>query len=401
MSTHLSSAATAGTPLLPYRHDCPADADPFAPRLPAAGVGGSGGGSESPAGTSLGRTVPGALLGIEPRLADVGILLMAYGGPSSVAEIAPYYTDIRSGRPPSEELLAELVERYEAIGGRSPLPEVTERQRSALEAELARRGRPLPVVVGYKHSAPSITDAVGRLVHSGARRILALALAPHFSTMTACSYCTRVDAARRSLDSNGAAMVRYAMVGDWHAEPGFIDALAEVTAGALAELEAEVSRGAGSAGAAAGGAASLSTSTWVVFSAHSLPERIVALGDPYPELLRDTARLVAERLRLPNWSFAFQSAGRTADAWLGPDLLDELARLAAAGVRSVVVSSVGFVASNLELLYDIDIEARQRAHELGLRLVRARALDDHPRFIAALADIVERALDGSAAPAGA
>ncbi len=376
MSTDLSPAPAAGTPLLPYRHDCPADADPFAPRLPA--------GESGPA----------------RSLADVGILLMAYGGPSSVAEIAPYYTDIRSGRPPSEELLGELVERYEAIGGHSPLPEVTERQRAALEAELARRGRPLPVVVGYKHSAPFVADAVGRLVGGGVRRILALALAPHFSTMTACSYCTRVDAARRALASEGAATVRYAMVGDWHAEPGFIDALAEVTAAAIAELDGGVVQGASLAGAIGRGEAPFSTSTWVVFSAHSLPERIVAVGDPYPELLRETARLVAERLGLANWSFAFQSAGRTADAWLGPDLLEELARLAAAGVRSVVVSSVGFVASNLELLYDIDIEARQRAHELGLRLLRARALDDHPRLIGALADIVERALEGSVVSAG-
>ncbi|HWP63925.1 MAG TPA: ferrochelatase, partial [Candidatus Binatia bacterium] len=280
------------------------------------------------------------------------------------------------GRPPSQELLDELLERYEAIGGRSPLAEVTERQRRALEGELARRGLPVPVHVGYKHSPPFVAETVGRMADEGVRRILALALAPHFSTMTACSYCQRVDAARRTLqERDGGPAVRYAMVADWHAEPAFIEALADVTRTALATLSGD-------------------GRPWVVFSAHSLPERIVGLGDPYPDLLRETARLVAETLGLSGWSFAFQSAGRTGDAWLGPDLSAELERLAAAGVRSVVVSSVGFVASNLELLYDIDIEARARAAELGMRLVRAAALDDHPRLVAALADIVERALGG-------
>ncbi len=352
--------------LLPYPHACPADADPFAPRLDGREVGDEAGGA-------------------------IGVLLMAYGGPSSLDEVPAYYTDIRGGRPPSPELLDELLERYEAIGGRSPLADITERQRSALEGELARRGLALPVFVGYKHSSPFVAETVARMVEEGVRGILALALAPHFSTMTACSYCQRVDAARRMLpDRDGGPAFRYAMVADWHAEPAFVEALADVTRAALAEAEAVAGEGEDG-----GGAGPL----WVVFSAHSLPERIVGLGDPYPELLRETARLVAERLDVSAWSFAFQSAGRTGDAWLGPDLLAELERLATAGVRTVVVSSVGFVASNLELLYDIDIEARARARELGLTLVRAAALDDHPRFIAALADIVERGLRGGQRPA--
>ncbi|GIW19809.1 MAG: ferrochelatase [Chloroflexota bacterium] len=353
MSDLAPTSPTASPALLPYRHGCPADADPFAPRLPGSDPADDGG-----------HGVDGG----------VGILLMAYGGPASLDEVPAYYTDIRGGRPPSQELLDELLERYEAIGGRSPLAEVTERQRRALEGELARRGLPVPVHVGYKHSPPFVAETVGRMADEGVRRILALALAPHFSTMTACSYCQRVDAARRTLqERDGGPAVRYAMVADWHAEPAFIEALADVTRTALATLSGD-------------------GRPWVVFSAHSLPERIVGLGDPYPDLLRETARLVAETLGLSGWSFAFQSAARTGDAWLGPDLSTELERLAAAGVRSVVVSSVGFVASNLELLYDIDIEARARAAELGMRLVRAAALDDHPRLVAALADIVERAL---------
>lgn len=355
------------TSLLPYPHACPADADPFAPRL--------------------GEGAPG-------EADDRAILLLAYGGPASLEDVPAYYTDIRGGRPPTKELLDELLERYEAIGGRSPLSEVTERQRAALEGELARRGLRIPIFVGYKHTRPFIAETVAEIAAAGLRRILAVALAPHFSTLTACSYCARVDAARRALGSSDAAdggrTIRYAMVADWHAEPAYLDALADVTAAALAEL-----------GEGAGGPNDGTSSgrRWVVFSAHSLPERIVADGDPYPELLRETARLVAERLGLSDWSFAFQSAGRTADAWLGPDLSAEIARLAAEGIRSVVVCPVGFVATNLELLYDIDIEARQRAHELGLRLVRARALDDHPGLVAALADIVERALGGAPATA--
>lgn len=350
---------------LPYRHACPADADPFAPVVPRRLDGPVGDGTAD----------------------DLGVLLMAYGGPASLDEVPAYYTDIRGGRPPSPELLAELLERYEAIGGRSPLADVTERQRRALEAELARRGLGLPVFVGYKHSSPFVAETVARMVEAGVGRILAVALAPHFSTMTACSYCQRVDAARRALPGrDGGPAVRYAMVGDWHAEPAFVDALADVTRTALAEASA------------GGGEAGDRAAPWIVFSAHSLPERILGLGDPYPDLLRETARLVAERLGWSSWSFAFQSAGRTGDAWLGPDLLGELERLAAAGVRTVVVASVGFVASNLELLYDVDIEARARAGELGIRLVRAAALDDHPRLVGALADVVERAVRGEGRP---
>lgn len=368
MSDWTPQNSTASPVLLPYPHACPADADPFAPHVPPR--------FDGPEGDGLGG--------------DLGVLLMAYGGPASLDEVPAYYTDIRGGRPPSPELLAELLERYEAIGGRSPLADITERQRQALEAELRRRALDLPVFVGYKHSAPFVAETVARMAGQGVRRILAMALAPHFSTMTACSYCQRVDAARRALPGrDGVPAVWYAMVGDWHAEPAFVDALADVTQTALVE-----------AGASAGGVrddeedGARARRPWIVFSAHSLPERIVGLGDPYPDLLRETARLVAARLGWSSWSFAFQSAGRTGDTWLGPDLLAELERLAAAGVRTVVVASVGFVASNLELLYDIDIEARARAGELGMTLVRAAALDDHPRFIGALADIVERAVRG-------
>ena len=358
MSDRMTASPTAPA-RLPYPHACPADGDPFAPRLGPSRSddrvdGGEGG---------------------------TAVLLMAYGGPASLDEVPAYYPDIRAGRPPSPELLAELIERYTAIGGRSPLADVTERLRRALEAELARRGLGLPVFVGYKHSSPFVAETVDRMAAAGVRRVLAVALAPHFSTMTACSYCQRVAAARAALPArDGEPGLRYVMVADWHAEPAFADALADVTRAALTEAEAAAGEG-----TAAG-------PPWVVFTAHSLPERIVGVGDPYPELLHETARLVAETLGWRRWSFAFQSAGRTGEAWLGPDFLSELERLAGSGIRAVVVAPVGFVASNLELLYDIDIEARARAAELGLALVRAAALDDHPGLIGALADIVERAV---------
>jgi len=369
MSDRMTASPNGGstTPArLPYPHACPADGDPFAPRL------GRGRGGDR----------------IEGGDGGTAVLLMAYGGPASLDEVPAYYTDIRGGRPPSPELLAELLERYTAIGGRSPLAEVTERQRRALEAELARRGLGLSVFVGYKHSSPFVAETVDRMAAAGVRRVLAIALAPHFSTMTACSYCQRVDAARAALPArDGGPVLRYVMVADWHADPAFVGALADVTRAALAEAEAA----AAGEGTATGGPAT--GAPWVVFTAHSLPERIVGVGDPYPELLRETARLVAETLGWRRWSFAFQSAGRTGEAWLGPDLLSELERLAGSGSRAVVVAPVGFVASNLELLYDIDIEAQARAAELGLTLVRAAALDDHPGLVAALADIVERAME--------
>jgi protoporphyrin/coproporphyrin ferrochelatase len=282
------------------------------------------------------------------------VVLMAYGSPSTAEDIRPYFEDIRGGRPVSDEAVAKLAERYRRIGGRSPLDDVTEAQRAALERELG-----IPVFVGMKHWRPRIAEAVERALDGGATRLIGVVLAPHYSRMSVGEYRERLDAA---LDARDARLV---LVESWHDDPAFVEVVADRVRG---------------------------THAWVIFTAHSLPERILADGDPYREQLLETSRLVAEQATLGDrWSFAFQSASATGEPWLGPDILEELERLQGKGEREVLVAPVGFVSDHLEILWDLDVEAREKAHELGVELVRMESLNDDPRFIRALAGIVERA----------
>jgi ferrochelatase len=298
------------------------------------------------------------------------VLLMAYGGPDTLDQVEDYYTDIRRGNPPPAELLEELLDRYRAIGGGSPLSRIVEAQRAALEAELARRGRGIPVYAGMRHIAPRIATIVERLASDGVERFVAIALAPQRSS-NAAGYWRAV---RAGLDAVGEGAPTATFVESWHDEPGFIDALARATREALDRFEDPAG-------------------VLVIFTAHSLPARVVTEGDRYPDEIAATARLVADRLGLDRYGQAFQSAGRTGEPWLGPDLRDELRRLAGEGVHEVVVSPVGFVAEHLEVLYDIDIEAQAVARELGMRLERARSMNTDERFISALADIAAAGLD--------
>jgi protoporphyrin/coproporphyrin ferrochelatase len=281
------------------------------------------------------------------------VVLMAYGSPTTPEDIRPYLEDVRGGRPVSDEAVEALSERYRRIGGRSPLDEVTEAQRAALERALGT-----PVYVGMKHWRPRIAEAVEAALAAGATRIVGLVLAPHYSRLSVGGY-------RERLEEAVAGRAEVVLVESWHAEPAFV----EVLAGRL--------RGAGA---------------WVVFTAHSLPKRILAQGDPYREQLLETARLVAERADLEGWSFAFQSASETGEPWLGPDLLEELERLRAAGVSEVLIAPVGFVSDHLEILWDIDVEARERAEQLGLELRRIDSLNDDPAFISALGEVVRKAV---------
>ena len=302
------------------------------------------------------------------------VLLMAYGSPDRLDQVEAYYTDIRRGSPPPPHLLEELLNRYRAIGGGSPLSRIVERQRLALQDELARRGAPLPVYAGMRHIAPRIGTIVGQMATDGVDHFVALALAPQRSS-NAAGYRRAVDAALGEL---GPAAPAYDFVESWHDEPRFIEALTTVTREAIERLrDAAHPR--------------------VMFTAHSLPARVVAAGDTYPDELARTATLVAQRLQLDAYDFAFQSAGRTDEPWLGPEILAELRRLASDGVKELVVSPVGFVAEHLEVLYDIDIEARAVARSAGLHIERARSLNDDPVFIAALADIATRARVASSA----
>ena len=287
------------------------------------------------------------------------VVLMAYGSPSSAEDVRPYLEDVRGGRPVSDEAVAELVERYRRIGGRSPLDDVTEAQRAALERELG-----LPVFVGMKHWRPRIAEAVEAALAGGATRVVGLVLAPHYSRLSVGEYRERLEAAL-------AERAELVLVESWHNDAAFVDVLADRVRG---------------------------TDAWVVFTAHSLPERILADGDPYREQLLETSRLVAERAGLERWSFAFQSASPTGEPWLGPDVLDKLERLAADGVQNVLVAPVGFVSDHLEILWDLDVEAREKAGELGLDLARIQSLNSDPSFIRALAGLVEKV---RAVPSGA
>ncbi len=281
------------------------------------------------------------------------VLLMAYGSPSGPEDVRPYLEDVRGGRPVSDEAVEELAERYRRIGGRSPLDDVTEAQRAALERELG-----VPLFVGMKHWQPRIAEAVESALEGGATRIVGLVLAPHYSRLSIGEYRERLEAAV-------AGRAEVVLVESWHDHSGFLDVLADRVRG---------------------------TGAWVVFTAHSLPERILDEGDPYREQLLETSRLVAERAGLERWSFAFQSASATGEPWLGPDVLEELDRLHTAGVGKVLVAPIGFVSDHLEILWDIDIEARERAAELGLELERIESLNDDPAFVRALAELVEERL---------
>jgi ferrochelatase len=304
--------------------------------------------------------------------ATTAVLLMAYGSPDRLDQVEAYYTDIRRGNPPPPHLLEELLGRYRAIGGGSPLSRIVEEQRAAVEAELAARGTPVPVYAGMRHIEPRIGDIVQRMAADGVERFVAIALAPQRSS-NAAGYRRAVDTALASIAEAGGRAPEVTFVDSWHDQPRFIEALAETTREALARFD-DPSR------------------VRVMFTAHSLPARVVAEGDPYPDELARTAALVAARLGLERYDFAFQSAGRTGEPWLGPDILDEIRRLAAEGVTELVIRPVGFVADHLEVLYDIDIEAQAVARPLGVRLERARSMNTDPTFIGGLADIAAEAL---------
>jgi ferrochelatase len=311
---------------------------------------------------------------------------MAHGTPERREEIEPFYTRIRRGRPPEPAQLAGLEGRYAAIGGVSPLAERTRAQVDALGAALsaARPGR-YAVAFGAKHTEPFIEEAVSSLVATGVDRVVGLVLTPHGSSMGSEEYLERAGAAL----AQASASLRLVPVPPWYAEPGFVRLLAARVADAVRSVSGG---GSGSGGSGPGAGASASGgSVHVFFTAHSLPARVRDAGDTYPEQLAESARLVAEAagLRGSSWSVAWQSAGRTPEPWLGPDVRDEVRRLAADGViEAVVVCPIGFVADHLEVLYDLDIELAAVAAECGLRYARTASLNDDPAFIQVLAGAV-------------
>lgn len=294
----------------------------------------------------------------------IAVLLMAYGTPRTREEIEPYYTDIRRGRVPTPEQLADLTARYEALGGTSPLAARTEAQRAGLQLALdhAAPGR-YHVVLGLKHAEPKVEAAVDQLAAEGFRQIVGLVLAPHYSAFSIGQY---LDRATTAAEPHG-IVVRG--IESWAMEPAFIEFVAHDLLAKLSTLPAD---------------------TKVLFTAHSLPQRIISAGDRYPDELLATAQAVAARVNLleDQWSIAWQSAGRTPEPWLGPDILQVIDELAAQGTTGVLVSAVGFVADHLEVLYDLDIEAAHRSAERGMAFARTACVNDNPAVMAALAQRV-------------
>jgi ferrochelatase len=287
---------------------------------------------------------------------------MAYGSPDRLADVPAYYADIRGGRPIPPERMADLVERYRRLGieDANPLNAITEETRAALERELAAEDERVPVFTGMKHWRPRIADAAERALAAGAETIVGLVLAPHYSRLSIAGY-------REQLEQAIATRARLEFVDSWHLEPGLVTLLAKRIEGNEAH---------------------------VVFTAHSLPARILEDGDPYKEQLLDTSRAVAAAagLETSDWSFSFQSESPTGEPWLGPDILDHLEALHEQGVRDVLVCPVGFVSDHLEIRWDIDTEAREKAAELGLRLDRIEMPNAEPAFVGTLAAIVRRHL---------
>jgi protoporphyrin/coproporphyrin ferrochelatase len=283
-------------------------------------------------------------------------VLMAYGSPERLADVPAYYADIRGGRPIRPELMDDLVERYRRLGieDESPLNAITEETRAALESELGD----IPVFTGMKHWTPHISAAADRAVASGADTVVGLVLAPHYSSLSIAGY-------RQQLEEGIGDRAELVFVESWHDEPGFVELLANRVRG---------------------------TDAHVVFTAHSLPARVLESGDPYKDQLLETSQLVAERAALETWSFSFQSESQTGEPWLGPDILDHLEDLRGRGVQNVLVCPVGFVADHLEIRWDLDHEAVEKAGELGLQLRRIEMPNAEPAFVRVLAGLVRRVL---------
>jgi len=288
-------------------------------------------------------------------MSDSAVILMAYGSPERLEDVPAYYADIRGGRPIAPDQLEDLVERYRRLGieDSNPLNAITERTRVALERELG-----LPVFTGMKHWTPRIADAVEAALAEGAQTLVGLVLAPHYSRLSIAGYERLLVEA---VDDR--AEIRF--IASWHDDDGLISFLADRIRG---------------------------TGAHVVFTAHSLPARILDEGDPYADQLLETSRLVAQAAGVGEWSFSYQSESPTGEPWLQPDIVDHITALHAQGVTDVLVCPVGFVSDHLEIRWDLDTEAQERADELGMHLSRIEMPNDDPRFVNVLARIVREAL---------
>ena len=306
----------------------------------------------------------------------LGVLIMAYGGPNSLDELPGYLSDIRSGRPTTPAVLEEITRNYRMIGGSSPLPGIARKQVAAVEEKLDPQR--FHCYLGMRHWSPWIEEVVAQMVEDGITHAISLVLAPHYSKLSVAKYQAKI--------ADGLDMVHghieFEHIASYHDAPLYIQALANRVAEGIAQWPEDEQ-----------------PSVHVVFSAHSLPVRIMQMGDPYDSQLRETASLVAARAGLRGgplgatgrggWSWSYQSAGRSPEPWLGPQLGEHLHDLAARGVTNVVSIPIGFVSDHVEILFDIDIQAQAAARQLGMRLVRPPALNTDPLYIQTLVDLIE------------
>lgn len=298
------------------------------------------------------------------------VLIMAYGTPSSVDRMQCYLSDIRGGRPMSEEFVAEFRHRYELIGG-SPLTGLTYDQAKKTSDVLRERGYDWPVYVGMRHWSPWIKDAVGQMYLHGIEEAVGIVMAPHYSSMSIGRYWTKIEEAQQM---HGTA-IKFSFVNSWYRQPNFLQAVENHVRAGYEKFAPEVR-----------------DKVKLVFSAHSLPARLLKMGDPYDDELKTNAQIIAERLGSVDWMFSYQSAAHTGEPWLGPQIEDVVMDLAKEGYKHVLVAPIGFVCDHVEILYDIDIEARQIAQEHGMQLERIESMNSDPLFIEAIADAVVAAV---------
>jgi ferrochelatase len=299
----------------------------------------------------------------------IGVFVMSYGTPPSLEDVEAYYTHIRRGRPPEPEQLQELKDRYEAIGGLFPLRANTNRQSEALQEALDKvePGR-FVCYQGLKHTVPLIEDGIEEMVKDGITRAIGIVLAPHYSIMSVGTYIKRAQAEAEK------HQIKLNCVQSYHLHPLLLKALTERVDETIQSFDTIKKQ-----------------DIHVIFSAHSLPEKIVEMKDPYPEQLLETSQAIADTLGITDWQFSWQSAGQTGVPWLGPDILETLEEIHSEK-KHVLICPIGFVSDHLEVLYDIDIECQQKAQELGITLKRTRSLNDDPAYIATLADCVIKQL---------
>ncbi len=295
----------------------------------------------------------------------IGVLVMAYGGPDNIDEVEPYLLDVRGYRPTAPEIVREVRERYREIGGRSPIREQTQAQADALDTALNADARQFRTIVGMRHWRPYIKESLAAMQRDGIDRAVGLVMAPHYSKMSIGAYYKKIEEAHSS--------IQFARIEDWHLQPGYLDALVDRIHAALERFPAEV-RG----------------EVPVLFTAHSLPQRILEWNDPYPSQLTETVCAVMERMEARQHAFAFQSAAISNESWLGPDAGKIIEQFAADGIKNILLCPVGFVCEHVEILYDVDVVYKKLAKSLGIQLERIDMLGTAPKMIEGLAALVRK-----------